>query len=69
MKLIGGLFADNKTDRYLVRWDDRSLEADVYAQFHRDENARVTHIELIPVFSDIDFSYDFQDLNLHKVKE
>lgn len=69
VKLIGGLFADNETDRYLVRWDDRSLEADVYAQFHRDENARVTHIELIPVFSDIDFSYDFQDLNLRKVKE
>ncbi|MFD2819942.1 serine hydrolase [Paraglaciecola chathamensis] len=67
IKLVGGVYADEQADRFLVRWDDRSLEADVYIKLHRDKNKAISHIELIPVHADIDFSYDFQDLNLRKV--
>ncbi|MGY0582595.1 MAG: DUF3471 domain-containing protein, partial [Paraglaciecola chathamensis] len=66
IKLVGGLYADEQADRFLVRWDDRSLEADVYIKLHRDKNNAISHIELIPVHADLDFSYDFQDLNLRK---
>ena len=66
-KLIGGIYEDSKKDRYLVRWDDRSLAADVFVQLHRDKNNKLSYIELVPVFSDIDFSYDFQDLKLQKL--
>ncbi|QHJ12630.1 Protein flp [Paraglaciecola mesophila] len=67
IKLVGELYADEQLDRFLVRWDDRSLEADVYIKLHRTKNKAITGIELIPVHADIDFSYDFQDLNLRKV--
>jgi CubicO group peptidase (beta-lactamase class C family) len=67
VKLVGGLYKDEEKDRFLVRWDDRSLEADVYAKLYRDQNNGITFMKLIPVHANIDFSYDFQDLTLHKI--
>lgn len=67
IKLVGGLYLTPDKDRFLIRWDDRSLEADVYAQFNRDQQGRIEVMTLIPVSANIDFSYDFQDLNLSKI--
>ena len=67
VKLVGGLYRDEEKDRFLVRWDDRSLDADVYAKLYRDQNNGITFMKLIPVHANIDFSYDFQDLTLHKI--
>lgn len=64
---MGGLYRDEEKDRFLVRWDDRSLDADVYAKLYRDQNNGITFMKLIPVHANIDFSYDFQDLTLHKI--
>lgn len=62
VKLVGQLFYDHVKDRVVVRWQDRSLEADVFALFER-KNDKVSSMKLMPIFDDIDFSYDFQDLH------
>jgi len=65
-KLIGLFYPHSEKDQFLVRWVDRSLEADVFATFQRDATGKVIGMQLIPASSDIDFSYDFQDLNFSK---
>jgi CubicO group peptidase (beta-lactamase class C family) len=67
IKLVGAIYLTQENDRFLIRWDDRSLEADVYAQFSRDQQDHIQAMTLIPVSANIDFSYDFGDLNLTKV--
>ena len=54
-------------DKFLVRWNDRSLDADVYAIFNRDEGGNIQQMLLLPASDDIDFSYDFQDLDFKKL--
>ena len=55
---------------YVVRWRDRSftLNPDVYATFALNEQGRATSLKLKPVSSLLDFSYDFQDLDLQRVE-
>lgn len=65
IKFIGKMVAIDK-DKFVVRWQDRTLEADVYVQFKRNNKHKVIAMKLIPVSKNIDFSYDFQDLNLLK---
>ncbi|WP_438862475.1 serine hydrolase [Neptunicella sp.] len=55
------------SDKFLVRWNDRSLEADVFAIFNRDDKGNIQQMLLIPESDDIDFSYDFQDLDFKKL--
>ena len=65
--LIGEInkLGDNK---YAVTWNDRGLEADVYAIFSKNKLGKVTTMRLQPQSKDIDFSYDFQDLFFHKIE-
>ena len=65
IKFIGEMTAVGQ-DKFLVTWQDRTLEADVFAQFSRDKNNHITAMKLIAVADDIDFSYDFQDLDFIK---
>lgn len=67
VRLVGDLYQHSKANQYVVRWHDRSLEADVYAIFSY-HNHQVTGMKLLPVFKDIDFSYDFQDLAFRRIK-
>ncbi|MEP7706508.1 serine hydrolase [Paraglaciecola sp. 25GB23A] len=66
-KLIGSLFEVGK-DSLLIRWHDRSLEADAIISFKRDSTGEVSGMSIAPESSNIDFSYDFQDLDFTKVK-
>ncbi|TWJ04321.1 CubicO group peptidase (beta-lactamase class C family) [Mucilaginibacter frigoritolerans] len=66
-KLTGQVFPyiDNT---FVIRWNYRSMEADAFAMFSPDENGKPTEIKLKPVSPLTDFSFDFQDLDFHKVK-
>jgi CubicO group peptidase (beta-lactamase class C family) len=66
-KLIGSLYEVGK-DSLLIRWHDRSLEADAIISFKRDSTGEVSGMSIAPESSDIDFSYDFQDLDFTKGK-
>ena len=54
---------------YLVRWRDRSFNADAFAAFTLDAQGRASSLQMKPVSAATDFSYDFQDLDLQRVVE
>jgi len=51
---------------FVVKWEDRELDADAFAIFSLDETGKAQSIKMKGVSPDIDFSYDFQDLDLHR---
>ena len=64
-KFVGTLF-ELDGGKLLIRWHDRSLEADAIISFKRDSAGQINGMTLAPESSDIDFSYDFQDLDFVK---
>lgn len=54
-------------DTFIVRWDDRSLNADAFVNFSLDPDGKVREVRLQAVSSLTDFSFDFQDLLLTPV--
>jgi CubicO group peptidase (beta-lactamase class C family) len=57
-----------KGNSFIVKWNDRSMAADAYVLFTLDERGIATGITMKPVSPLTDFSYDFQDLDLHREK-
>jgi CubicO group peptidase (beta-lactamase class C family) len=57
-----------KGNSFIVKWVDRSMEADAYVIFDLDERGIPTEIRMKPVSPLTDFSYDFQDLDFHREK-
>ena len=51
-------------DSFLVRWRDRTLNADAFASFALDHDGRVRELRMEAVSSLTDFSFDFHDLRL-----
>lgn len=52
---------------FAIMWDDRVMNCDAFALFNLDENGIAQSIQMKGIASDIDFSYDFHDLNLKRV--
>ena len=66
-KLTGEMFA-YKGSSFVVKWKDRSMDADAYVLFSLDENGKAAGITMKPISPLTDFSYDFQDLDFHRSK-
>lgn len=56
-------------DLFIVRWNDRTLNADAYVNFSRDFDGKVNGFTMRAVSALTDFSYDFQDLDFNRVPE
>jgi hypothetical protein len=54
-------------DTFVARWFDRELRADAFVTFHLDHEGAISEVRMLPFSSDVDFSYDFQDLLLKPV--
>jgi CubicO group peptidase (beta-lactamase class C family) len=52
---------------YVVRWRDRSFNADAFAAFILDAHGQATSVKMKPISPATDFSFDFQDLDLQRV--
>jgi hypothetical protein len=52
---------------FIVRWKDRSLDADAYVRFSTDYSGKVSGFTMQAVSASTDFSFDFQDLEFSKV--
>jgi hypothetical protein len=65
-KLIGELMA-YKGNTYIVRWTDRSLDADAFVIFSMDKEGKATSCTMQAISPLTDFSFDFQDLDLTRV--
>ena len=55
-------------DTFVVRWDDRSLNADAFVTFSLDADGAIREVRMQPISPLTDFSFDFQDLRLAPVK-
>ena len=49
---------------FVVKWDDRTLNADAFATYTLDADGRITELRMQPISPLTDFSFDFQDLRL-----
>jgi CubicO group peptidase (beta-lactamase class C family) len=54
-------------DTFLVRWDQRWLNADAFLTFALDEDGKIREARMVPASELTDFSFDFQDLRLAPV--
>ncbi len=53
-------------DVFIVRWEDRSLEADAYVKFQLGFKGEIENMTMKAVSPMTDFSFDFQDLLFEK---
>jgi hypothetical protein len=67
-KLTGELIY-YKDNTFIVKWVDRSMDADAFVRFDKDKKGKASGITMKPVSPLTDFSYDFQDLDFVKVKD
>lgn len=65
-KLTGELIP-YKGNSFVVKWRDRSMDADAFVIFHLNENGQADAIQMKAVSPLTDFSYDFQDLDFKKL--
>lgn len=66
-KLTGELFP-YKGNTFVVKWRDRSMDADAFVNFSLDEEGKASGITMRAISPLTDFSYDFHDLEFHRVK-
>lgn len=66
-KLTGEMFA-YKGNTFVVKWKDRSMDADAYVNFLLDETGRAAGITMKAISPLTDFSYDFHDLNFKRTR-
>ncbi|HEY0310120.1 MAG TPA: serine hydrolase [Luteimonas sp.] len=55
-------------DTFLVRWDQRWLNADAFLSFALDADGNIREARMVPASELTDFSFDFQDLRLTPVE-
>lgn len=66
-KLTGELFA-YKGNSFVVKWNDRSMDADAFVNFSLDTDGIGSGIRMKAISPLTDFSYDFHDLEFSRVK-
>ncbi|MBT5187259.1 MAG: serine hydrolase [Kordiimonadaceae bacterium] len=63
---LKGSLEHYKNNTYIVRWDDRTHEADAYVMFENDATGKVKSFTMKAISIRTDFSYDFHHLNMIK---
>lgn len=65
---LNGPMSFYKANTFVVKWEYQDMNADVFAMFGLDENGKAESLKMKGTSPDIDFSFDFQDLDLKRVK-
>lgn len=66
-RLAGEIFWQ-KDHSFVVKWNVRSFNADAHIFFDVDADGKVNHFKMKAISPMTDFSYDFHDLDFHRVK-
>jgi len=66
-RLNGEMF-HYKENTYIVKWSDRSMDADAYVIFHRGAQGKPDAMKMKAISPLTDFSFDFQDLDFKRVR-
>ncbi len=65
--LLTGEMFFYKGNTFIVKWNDRSFDADAYVMFDLDKDGKPSGIKMKPISPLTDFSFDFQDLDFSRV--
>lgn len=66
--LLSGEMFPYKGSSFIVKWTERSLDADAFVQFDLDDTGQANHMTMKPISPLTDFSFDFQDLDFSRVR-
>lgn len=66
-KLTGEIFY-YKGNTFVVKWKDRSMDADAFLNFSLNEAGKAAGLKMRAISPLTDFSYDFHDLDFRKVQ-
>ena len=58
-----------KANTFAIAWEYKDMDCDAFAMFQLDENGKGIAISMKGISPTIDFSFDFQDLDLKKTAE
>lgn len=58
-----------KANTFAIKWQYRDMNCDAFATFTLDEEGKAQGIKMKGISPNIDFSFDFHDLDFHRVKE
>lgn len=67
--LLSGEIFPYKGNTFVVKWTDRSLDADAFVQLSLDMNGKGAGFKMEAISPLTDFSFDFQDLDFVKVEK
>ena len=65
---LRGTLEHYQHNTFIVRWDDRTLEADAFVNFNLNTDGSINYATMKAVSNLTDFSFDFHDLKLKPVK-
>ena len=65
---LNGPITAYKGNTFIVKWTDRSFDADAYIMFGLDKDGKANGFTMATISPLTDFSFDFQDLDLKRVK-
>ncbi|MEN9382275.1 MAG: hypothetical protein RI940_1158 [Bacteroidota bacterium] len=65
---LNGILYPYKGNTLIVRWTDRTMDADAFAMFTTDMDGKPSGMTMKAISPLTDFSFDFQDLDLKRVK-
>ena len=66
---LNGPMAYYKANTFAIRWEYRDMNCDAFASFILDTEGKAVGIKMKGISPAIDFSFDFQDLELERVSE
>ena len=66
---LNGKMAFYNGNSFAIKWEYQDMNADAFAIFSLDEHGKAQGIKMKGISRFIDFSFDFQDLDLNKVLE
>lgn len=61
---LHGVLEHYQHNTFIVRWDDRTLEADAFVNFNLNPDGSINEVTMQAVSRATDFSFDFHDLKL-----
>ena len=63
---LNGPMAFYNANTFAIKWEYQAMNADALAMFSLDEKGKAQSIKMKGISPDIDFSFDFQDLDLQR---
>jgi CubicO group peptidase (beta-lactamase class C family) len=63
---ITGELLPYRENTFIVKWNDRSMEADAFVTFNTDQTGKANAIKMKAISPLTDFSFDFHDLDLRR---